>query len=250
MDITQYTVSFVLWWLVIAALLVALKTFRLADISPVWLLAAFAAKLCYFVAIFLGAGLIPLEPVFGELQFNWSGKIVSVGATLVMVAALLIVSRRMTPAALGLTLKQNEGSVVPALIATALMTAGLIGVQLLAGDGGDPSTERLLYQATMPGVDEELFFRGLFLALMVAAAPSRDYRLLGAPINVGGLLVTLMFGLGHSLFWNGESLAFDPAIFIITGALGFGLLWIRMRTGSVVIAILAHNVINFAASFF
>ena len=110
--------------------------------------------------------------------------------------------------------------------------------------------ERLLYQATMPGLDEELFFRGLFLAVLGAAVPSGGVNLFGARITVAGLLVTLLFGLGHGVGIE-DGKPFVSWIFIaVTAWFGFGLLWVRERTGSVLLPLLGHNLINFSGSFF
>ena len=150
----------------------------------------------------------------------------------------------------GVTLKQAPGSILPAMVLTAILVAAVVGLEVLSADGTDTSTERLLYQATMPGLDEEPFYRGLFLYALSAALISGRWNMLGAPIGWAGVLITIIFGLGHSLMYSEGAIAMSWIAFIYTGILGFGLLWLRERTGSLVMPIVAHNLINFSSSFF
>ena len=63
-------------------------------------------------------------------------------------------------------------------------------------------------------------------------------------------MISILFGLGHGVAFQEGGFVANWPIVAITGFLGFGLNWIRERTGSVLLAILAHNVINVASSFF
>lgn len=62
-----------------------------------------------------------------------------------------------------------------------------------------------------------------------------------------GALVTLLFG--HGLGWGEGGVVVSWIALVYTAFLGFWLLWIRQRTGSVIMAIVAHNLINFISSF-
>jgi hypothetical protein len=101
----------------------------------------------------------------------------------------------------------------------------------------------------MPGIDEEPFFRGVFLTLLSRAFQQR-WNLLGAEIAPGALIVTFVFAAGHGLTVQHGRLHLEVLLFGLTGALGFGLLWIRQRTGSLLLPVLAHNAINVGNSFF
>ena len=102
----------------------------------------------------------------------------------------------------------------------------------------------------MPGREEEPFFRGTLLAALCLALPGGGVRVLGARIALGGLLASMLFGFVHGLRIVDGALQFAPEIVFITGMFGFGLYWIRARTGSVLMPILAHNLMNFSGSFF
>lgn len=69
-----------------------------------------------------------------------------------------------------------------------------------------------------------------------------------AEFNWGGLLATLLFATSHGVSWGDSGIQLAADALIVTAYLGFGLLWIRQRTGSVVIPIIAHNLINVASN--
>jgi membrane protease YdiL (CAAX protease family) len=100
----------------------------------------------------------------------------------------------------------------------------------------------------MPGLDEELFFRGLLLALFLRAFGDH-WNLAGAPVGPAAIAVSFLFAAGHALRFGNGSLGFDPAFLMFSAILGFGLLWLRQRTGSIALPIVAHNIINFGSSF-
>ncbi len=204
----------------------------------------------YFAAVFFGGEIIPLAEYIGPLNWNWGGKIAAIFLTLASFGVLALTTKSVTPASVGFMLRQQSGSLLPAAIAIILLTASVIGLEIWSANGRSIDPERLAYQATMPGLDEEPFFRGLFLAVLAMAVPSGGVNLLGARINLAGLLTTVLFGLGHGLAVSGGEISLSWFAIGVTGYLGFGLLWIRERTGSVVPAIIGHNVINVVPSFF
>jgi len=248
--VTDFIVSFGIWAGVLVGSAILLGLLGLARIRAAWLVFGVLIFAGYFAALMLGGDYIPVKDYFPGVEWNWSGKIATILFSLVLIILLAIFSRSARPSAVGFTLRQAPGSLTPALIASALLLAASLGLEIMANDGTDTSPERLLYQATMPGLDEELFFRGVFLAVMGAAVQSGRVSILGAPIGWAGLIVTLLFGLGHGVMYAEGAVNANWPIVAITGAIGFGLLWIRERTGSILIPILAHNAINVALSFF
>jgi len=210
-----------------------------------WLLAAVGLLLAYWAVVILGAGVQEALPWARALRWNWTGKAISTLVTLAAAWAIL----RHDRAEAGLTLRQAPGSLGPAVLATGLLCALAWACEAMLADGRDLSGERLAFQALMPGLDEELFFRGLLLAALTRAMPDR-WRLLGAPVGPAGLIVTFIFAVGHGVGWADGRLTVDLPAFALTGALGAGLLWLRQRTGGVVAPIIAHNLINLGNSFF
>lgn len=206
---------------------------------------ALLAVLLYWLAVVGGSEVQAIVPAMAELKWNWTGKIAAILATLLLILLLPGVTARSA----GVTLRQRRGSLPGVVICTVMMCALAWGFEALAADGSDLSPERLLYQATMPGLDEELFFRGLLLALLARAFEDR-WNLAGAPIGPAALAITFLFGAGHGLAVVDGALHFDWTSFAITGALGFGLVWLRQRTGSLVAPVAVHNLLNVGSSFF
>lgn len=242
--------TFVLWWAPVLLAAVLFRAIGLAGLQPGWMATAMGVYALYMLAIMMGADFIPLDRYVSGLEWNWAGKIASIAATLVSFAALALATKAVSPASAGFTLRQRPGSVTPAIVMIVLLAGSGIALEILAADGRSLGLERLVYQATMPGLDEELFFRGLLLAVLGAAVPSRGVNLLGARITVAGLLVTLLFGLGHGVGIE-DGKPFVSWIYIaVTAWFGFGLLWVRERTGSILLPLLGHNLINVSGSFF
>ncbi len=91
--------------------------------------------------------------------------------------------------------------------------------------------------------------RGLLLALLLRGFAER-WNLWGAPMGPAAVSITFLFAAGHGLRIVEGSLFFDPLNFAVTGTLGFGLLWLRQRTGSLAAPVLVHNLLNVGSSFF
>lgn len=204
-----------------------------------WFLIAIFVFVIYDIFLTRFYGAIP--EVLGQ-RWNWTGKLMSFGLML-GIAALPIFGWQKV----GLTFKQNKGS-WPAWALLGVLSAVIFYFAITTGDG--PSDrETIAFQWTMPGLDEELFYRGvLLLALNEAFSGKRN--ILWAPIGYGGLLTCILFGVIHTLAWKNGAVQFDLMTFAMTGIPSFILLWMREKTGSLLTPILAHNVANGAFNLF
>ncbi|MGL5930631.1 MAG: CPBP family intramembrane glutamic endopeptidase [Dermatophilaceae bacterium] len=102
-----------------------------------------------------------------------------------------------------------------------------------------PGPEELLFQATMPGLAEEVVFRGVLLGVLLPAFPT-SRRVLGMPLNTAIVLQALVFALLHAsggLFSLG-----------MTFALGLLLGSLRLRFDSILPCIVFHNAYNFLSA--
>ena len=212
----------------IFALLVP-KAFRVR-----WLLIALLLIFIHDAFLLRGFGFIPR--IISDSDWNWTGKLL---ATFVMlgVAALPRFGWKES----GLTFRQSENS-TSAWAVLAIFAITVFAAAIYFGDGRD-DWDTILFQWTMPGIEEEIFYRGVLLLALNEAFATRA-RVLGADIGWGGILATVAFGLIHSLFYDVEGISFDAISFAITGGPALLLLWLREKTGSVLLPILAHNVAN------
>ncbi len=177
---------------------------------------------------------------WGTLACAWSGKLYSVLAAL-LVAWLL--RRLMAPPEFGLALAQQKGSVRPALI--VLLLAGIVAAVLGLGfDKGPFDALVLVYLALMPGLNEELVYRGLLLGIANRISPPR-WTILQARIGWGALITSLLFGLLHG-FWieAGVGAHFNWIVVFFNGLAGLAYAWQRQRTGSLLFPMLTHGVID------
>jgi hypothetical protein len=179
-----------------------------------------------------------------ELTLNWFGKTLSIAGTIAMLYFLPHVGFR----AAGLTWKQNKGSLDPVIRTGGLVLLFATGGAFLVASTPNTSLENLLFQATMPGLDEELFMRGLLL-LLFHQAFGKGLNVWGAETGWGFWLVIAIFGLLHGVTVQNGELEVSFWVIVSTGFIGFVVTWIRERTGSLVAPVLFHNISNVAQAF-
>jgi uncharacterized protein len=207
---------------------------------PSWFIGALILYVVYDALLTRGFGVLPNYPP--DSAWNWTGKFFSF-AGMALAAGLPFFGWRKV----GLTLRQAPGS-RSAWIVFAVLAAVLFLLAWMNGDGSS-DLETIAFQWTMPGLAEELFYCGVFLVAMNEAFTARA-RILGAPISYGGLLTSLLFGLAHALSYGEGGPNFDVAAFAMTALPSLIRLWLREKTGSLVLPVLAHNVKNGAFTLF
>jgi uncharacterized protein len=200
---------FSLRWLLVAALLVAINDASLT--------------LLY--------GVLP-DLLRGE--WNWQGKLLALAATLSVAAHPALGWRRV-----GLTLKQAPGSVRSAL-PVALVYCGFFVAIALAFPGGDVGFEDIAFQLTLPGFEEEPFYRGVLLFTLGSAFRGR-LRFLGVEWGWGAVLSCVLFGLAHAFGYSDGRFTFDGITMALTALPSFIAVWLRLRTGSLLLPVLLHN---------
>lgn len=231
-------ISMAIWWMPVLLLLAGLQVSGKGKVDWRWIGAAIVVFATYSFVVFYAPS-IPGFPSIEGSRYNWTGKAASIISTLIMILIATRTTNFVTRESLGLTLKQNRASLRPALVATAAMLALVVVLQLLAADGAQTDFDTLAYQATMPGLDEELIFRGLLLALVAGALSDWKHTWRWA-----GIAVTIVFAFGHAYFYKPEGSQFDPIALGYVSILGALMMFIRLRTGSILIPILAHNLTN------
>ncbi|MEL7487356.1 MAG: CPBP family intramembrane glutamic endopeptidase [Pseudomonadota bacterium] len=218
-----------------AYVFVARKTVRFG-----WFAAALAVYVVYDAFLTRFYRYVP--NVIGE-DWNWTGKLMAIALVLAIASTPFFGLRNV-----GLTFHQRPGSWLAWLV-LAVFLALIFYAAYATGDGVPSDMETIAFQWTMPGFDEELFYRGVMLLALNEAFVARA-NVVGAPIGFGGLLTSILFGVIHTLAWSDGGVEFDPAIFAMTGGPSLILLWLRERTGSILTPIIAHNVANGAFNLF
>ncbi len=195
-------------WLLAAALLVAIND---ALLTGLW-------------------GLLP--NLIPGAERNWQGKLLALAGT---IGIAFWLGRRET----GLVLAQAPGSLKSAIPVAALYCGFFL---LLAWwfPNGETSTENLVFQLTMPGLEEESFYRGILLFALYQAFAGR-WRFLGVDWSWGAILSCLLFGMTHAFGFSGGAFSFDPLIMALTAFPAMIGIWLRLRTGSLLLPIVIHN---------
>lgn len=202
-----------------------------------WLLIAVAVIVVHDFALTRGWWMVPSPGFIDRGHWNWSGKLLAIAATLAMVSLPMFGWRRA-----GLTLRQDPANWRGAWIGAGIVLAAIVGLSLyFPNDAGD--AEAVAFQLTMPGLEEEIFYRGLLLLALNEAFRGR-VKVLGARMGWGAVLTSLLFGLIHGLSFEDGAFSFTAIAFLTTGLSGLLLAWFREKSGSVVLPILLHNAGN------
>lgn len=200
---------FSLGWLVVAALLVVLNDVLLTN----------------------AYGLLP--DFIGGTK-NWQGKVLALGAILAVAALPTFGWVRC-----GLRISQEPGSLKAVMPVAALYCAFFVAIAL-AFPGGKSTAEETAFQLTMPGLAEEPFYRGVLLFALDQAFKARK-RIFGVDWGWGAALSCALFGMDHAFGFSDGHFSFDAITLALTALPSFLAVWLRMRTGSLLLPVLLHN---------
>lgn len=201
------------------------------DFSFRWLLAAAGLMAVNDALLTNLYGRLP-DMIGGD--WNWQGKALALAATLA-IAALPAVGWK----ASGLTLRPAPGS-LKAAAPVALAYVGFFLVLALVFPNQPASTETIAFQLTMPGFEEEPYYRGVLLLLLCRAFAGR-WRFLGVEWSWGAILTCVLFGLAHAFSYSDGAFSFDPTTMALTALPSLIAVWLALRTRSVLIPVLLHN---------
>ncbi len=197
-----------------------------------WLLTAAALVFVNVALLTNGYGLFP--DLLPASDWNWQGKILALAGTLAIASLPWFGWKRS-----GLTLVQSAGS-LKSCVPVAVLYCLFFLVVALAFPSEPASTETVAFQLTMPSLEEEAFYRGiLLLALYEAFTRSADR--FGVEWRWGALVSCLLFGLTHAFAYSDGAFAFDPIYMALTAIPSFLAVWMRLRTGSILLPVLLHS---------
>ena len=127
---------------------------------------------------------------FINSRWNWDGKIFGI----ICCVLLYLIFRKLFGDNDFFTFKQSKDGLKPAALGAAIVV--LISAVIWAILGNTQfNIESLLFQISLPGIDEELMFRGLILGLMCSSL-----RTIQSSFgNTAIILNAVLFGLMHAL---------------------------------------------------
>lgn len=177
------------------------------------------------------------------LHFAWGGKLLSLLLSLGIIFSLNKKNRE----AVGFTLKTNSKKQVKFGVSVFLgfLAFDFIFKMILFPKGGTFDWETFLFQASMPGLTEEIAFRGIgFWLLDKAFPPKWNYK--GVQFGWGFIIITILFGVGHGVILTTDyQVKFDFVTIIyliLISSFSVGVL--RKFSGNLIFPIIGHNCIN------
>ena len=220
----------------------------IAPAVPVTIVAVRASQARRWSLLWLLSGLFLLDLAcllsprlpFMPQGWNWQGK----SLELLWVFAFVATGNAGTIADFGFRWRLEKGSAVPLLLAVGLALLFPLWGIFAGGFSMPTDVETLLFQLTLPGIAEELVFRGVFQSLLNQVF-GRPWKMLGAPVGWGFVITLVLFTMGHGIFVN-SSLRLQTSLFSMVPALYLGAVlgWMRERGGSLWPCILLHNAVN------
>lgn len=180
----------------------------------------------------------PRLGVFSRMEWNWQGKILEVGLSILAIVALSMAAEEAAVS------RARPNWLRPTLASgVAILLLPLI-VFFAAHARESLTWEGWAFQFTMPGLAEELLFRGVIQGLLNRGL-GKPWQLSGARIGWGLLITSVLFAAGHMVSVTRQlhiEFAFDEAIGPLIGSLITG--WLRERVESVWPLTVLHNLSN------
>ncbi|RAI97704.1 hypothetical protein LX64_05008 [Chitinophaga skermanii] len=185
-----------------------------------------------------------LDTILGwHTRFAWTGKLASL---LLAVVFILCMTKDQWKAA-GFTTSTNEPSKVRfgVWVFLGFLAFDIVFKMILFPKGGQFNAETFAFQATMPGLTEEILFRGLYLWMLDKVFLPK-WQVKGISFGWGLIIVTFFFGLTHGVVVTPDHKVKCDIITIVyltlISAVSVGIL--RKFSGNVLYPILGHNAIN------
>lgn len=197
----------------------------------IWAVLGFA----FYLACVIGGSMLQGALNLG-LEMGWGQQILS--AIAVLFLAMFVKDWKSI-----LAWRWPEPSWLRSSVLAGLAIA-IVGLVVGLAIGEQPQRhgiEYFAYEATMPGLAEELGFRGLLFGCLLAAFGSRPRS--PFVIWTAAIVQAIPFAALHGLEASGFRLL---GLFCYTAFAGVVLAMVRLKTGSILPAIVGHNIANVA----
>lgn len=178
-------------------------------------------------------------------NWNWSGKIYAVAGSMIFYFLFRNKFREND----FVTLHLAKNSFKPNLIITTAVAL----LALLAGyfvfSKAAFNSEKLAFQFFMPGIEEEIAYRGIMIGILMTFLKS-EIKIAGKSIGHPAIWVTaILFAIVHALQVSSISptlqLKMNWSFFGQTIVFGYLLGWMAMKSRSILMPVIAHNAANF-----
>ncbi|MEL6535499.1 MAG: CPBP family intramembrane glutamic endopeptidase [Bacteroidota bacterium] len=202
-----------------------------------------------FVLFFVGnKALLSLPIVYDEARviegnWNWAGKIYAILGSVVF----LFFYKKYHRADYFLTWKQNSTFKHRGFaVVLAIFIIGAL-INLIFPSPMVWNSETLLFQLTMPGLDEEIAYRGIMLGLL-SNTLKKDLWFFGVRLGAPAIWISsILFGLVHGLMISpAYELYFYFEAFLTSLLYGLVWAWLTLKSGSILFSLISHNLANTA----
>ncbi|MXO60015.1 CPBP family intramembrane metalloprotease [Altererythrobacter salegens] len=239
MSIATALILFACWWLPPLMLALVLKVTGQTELDWRWF---GVAALTYALYSLAGYWTLPADVASLPAEARWYSRIAQLAIGALIAALLWKRHKLLTAEGLGLTFRQKPGSLPWSLLGIALLvTLGLMPGGMDAGAGDVPGSLGLLYHLTLPGIEEELMYRGLEVSLLSAALGGT-----AKAIGWAAVMATMVFALAHGIVPNGATIGVSPFMIGYVALAGTILVAMRLKSGSLVLPAVGHNLIGLA----
>lgn len=203
--------------------------------------------LILFALFYVGYSFLLFAPLlFPQLRFivsewNWSGKTYALAGSILF----YVLFRKVFTEHDFMTFRQRPTRLKPLLYVTMLVFLTAIVAAIWYVEPSATRSAFLWFQFTMPGLDEEIAFRGIMLGLLSNAL---RLKISISTLNLGNpalWITSILFGLCHSFHIDpGWTVHQDWYPFFNTFLPGLLFGWLTLKSGSIVMAILVHSLSN------
>jgi len=207
-----------------------------------WSLLLFVASLVVLDFAFVE---IPRVDGFQHLHWSWQECLLSTAWPFLLVALVPGISL----ASVGVTSRFRPGWLKPSIVA-GLLALAVPAVFFILGVRKKLDAQGWAFLLIMPGLAEELVFRGVYQSLLNRAF-GKPWRLAGAEFGWGLIITAILFAGSNGL------VAVDPQLharIVLHAAIAPFMLslvsgWIRERTDSIWPSVFGHNLSNIVIPF-
>jgi hypothetical protein len=226
-----------IWFAPILLLALVLKVTRQTELHWLWFAAAAIAYGLYALA---GYSTLPANIASLPAEFRWYSRLAQLATTCAMMALAWNRHPLLTAKGMGLTLKQNRGSIPWSMLGiAALIAVGMIRNQPDLAHPNWPPPLGWLFNLTLRGFEPEMLYRGLELSLFAVALGGTKQA-----IGWAAVMTTLVFGIAHGIVPYQGGIGVSVPMIVYATVAGAILVAIRLVSGSLLFGLIGHNLIG------